>query len=216
MIRWGIVAKIKNKVYVAEHTAGEYTYFTNWPACQAFVKGKPFAFAGGVDRKSALDKLQATRDWQMNRAKDGGTAKGGAASKAKKKPAGPIPTEGICSDAGTHGNPGPCEYQVSTLDANVLEHSHLGVHTNNYAELAGIEAMLRYAANSGDILCWTDSAIAMGWIRSRRLGPTVKEPELILEMIGRINKILSANPQLRLVKWVTKSWGEIPADFGRK
>lgn len=204
------MAKIKNKVYVAEHTAGEYTYFTNWPACQAFVKGKPFPFAGGVDRQSALNKLQSTRDWQLGR------AKGGTTTKAKKKPAGPLPTEGIASDAGTHGNPGPCEYQVCTLDGNVLEHRHLGVHTNNYAELAGIEGMLRYAATSGDTLCWTDSAIAMGWIRSRRLGPTVKEPELIMEMIGRINKILAANPQLRLEKWVTKSWGEIPADFGRK
>ncbi len=197
-------AKPKNNIYVVELEAGQYRKFTRWSECKSFVDGKKLAFAGGVDEAAAMEKLLATRDWQL--AKHG----------VKKKVTDKRPSEGICSDAGTHGNPGPCEFQVTDLRGKLLLHRHLGVHSNNYAELAGIEGMIQVAIERGETLLWTDSKIAMIWIRSQRLGESVHEPEQIMALIRRINELLRAHPQIKLHKWETRAWGQIPADFGRK
>ena len=201
------MAKVKNKIYLVETAPGKIRAFNNWPQCQAFVHGKPYAFAGGPDRESALAKLIASKK------KMKGTYK--PKKKSITKPA-TLPTQGLTSDAGTHGNPGPCEYQVTDISGRVLEHRRLGVHTNNYAELAGILGMVRKAKETGDTLLWTDSVIAMGWIRTGRIGLGVHEPELIRDMVVKIQKLLRQNPQMKLVKWDTRSWGQIPSDFGRK
>jgi len=205
------MAKPKNKIYLVEEAPGKIRSFNNWPACQAFVQGKPYAYAGGPTREAALQKLSSTRDWQL-----AGGSRNKKASSKTRTPTGPKPSEGLTSDAGTHGNPGPCEYQVTDLNGKILEHRHLGVHTNNYAELAGIEAMIRIAGEQGETICWTDSVIAMGWIRSRRLGPTVHEPDLIMQIIDRINALQARYPKITLKKWDTRGWGQIPSDFGRK
>ena len=201
------MAKVKNKIYLVETSPGNIRAFNNWPQCQAFVHGKSYPFAGGPDRETALGKLLASKK------KMSGTYR--PKPKPKTRPTN-LPTEGLTSDAGTHGNPGPCEYQVTDISGRVLEHRRLGVHTNNYAELAGILGMVRKAIETGDTLLWTDSTIAMGWIRSGSVGQGVHEPELIREMVVKIQKLLRQNPQMKLVKWDTRSWGQIPSDFGRK
>lgn len=204
-------APVKNTIYIVETAPGQFKRFTRWPECQAFVKDKPYAYAGGVDEAGAMAKLLATREKQyaMRDPSKRHLYPEEAAPKQK-------PTQGLTSDAGTHGNPGPCEYKVTDLKGKVLDHKHLGVHSNNYAELAGIGAMIKQAIKLGETLLWTDSKVAMIWIKSRKLGPTVREPELILAMIDRINELLRANPQLKLCKWNTRRWGQIPSDFGRK
>lgn len=210
----------KNKFYIVEHIPGDYRVFDNWPECQAFVRGKPYPFAGGVTKTQAMNKLAAAKRKRSTSQANGTRAKSGS-SRSKTKPdrsksASHRPSGGICSDAGTHGNPGPCEYQVTDLSGQRLLHRHLGVHSNNYAELAGIGAMIKYAIQHGETVLWTDSTIAMGWIKSLRVGPTVHEPDKILDMARIINKLLRENPQIKLKKWDTRSWGQIPADFGRK
>lgn len=201
-------ALAKKKVYLVETKPGQFKRFDNWPDCQAFVRGKPFAFAGGETEAAAKAKLLASKKKKT----------GTRAPKTKKVTASTaaIPKEGICSDAGTHGNPGPCEFQVTDLDGNRLLHKHLGTHTNNYAELAGIGAMVQYAIANNETQLYTDSKIAMIWIEKGRLGPNVHEAELLMKMIVKIRSLLAKNPQLKLLKWHTKTWGEIPADFGRK
>lgn len=199
----------KKKIYLVETQSGEYRRFLDWPSCQAFVQGKPYWFAGGETESEAK-----TRIMQAKAKRTSGSAK---PKKTKKVPlVSNKPTVGICSDAGTHGNPGPSEYQVTDLSGNLLSHKHLGVHTNNYAELAGIGAMIQYAIAHHHQKLYTDSKIAMIWIKKNQLGPTVHEADQILAMIGKIRMLLQANPQLELLKWDTRKWGQIPADFGRK
>ena len=217
----------RNNVYVVETRPGHVETFDNWPQCQAFVRGKSFPFAGGVDREEALAKMEAGKKkiaWTASvRAAKGQSAgkeqtkRGGQppAGKKKNKPA-DYPVTGICADAGTHGNPGPCEYQVADLNGVVLAHKHLGVHSNNFAELAGIGAMIQYAVKNGQKILWTDSSVALAWIRSANPGPTVRERPLILKMVEKIRKLLADHPEIGLRKWKTRQWGEIPADFGRK
>lgn len=204
------------KLYLVETAPGSFRSFDSWPACQAFVQGKSFAFAGGKTREEAMAKLLAgKRKLAASRAGKPAFQAKPSAKKAEQRQA-DYPTAGLTSDAGTHGNPGPSEYQVTNLAGRVLEHRELGVHTNNFAELAGIEAMIRLAVQSRETLLWTDSAIALAWIRSGRLGPTVHEPEAILALIHSIQRLLREHPTLRPLKWKTRRWGQIPADFGRK
>lgn len=118
------------------------------------------------------------------------------------------PSIGICSDAGTHGNPGPCEYNVAELDGTILDHKHLGVHSNNYAELYGILAGLEYCMKSGEKILWTDSQVCLSWIKNKRVGKDVHEKEAVLDLVDRIN-ILLEDKSLQLKKWHTKLWGEI-------
>lgn len=212
----------KNKVYLVEVSRGDVREFTDWPSCQAFVHGQPYAYAGGPDRDAAMAKLSRSRGAQQRHREQGRSGdRAGAASASKRassssRAQGDRPTAGICADAGTHGNPGPCEYQVCDLSGTTLAHAHLGVHSNNYAELAGIAAMIEYALAHEHRVLWTDSQIAMGWIDTGRVGPTVHEREQVIAMAKAIKAKLRAHPQLELRKWHTKTWGEIPADFGRK
>ena len=212
-------SRSKNKIYIVD-VNGSLKEFDNWPACQAFVNGTPYPFAGGVDREAALAKLGRSRGAQQRfherKASGAGGSSGGSSGGRGVRTIGARPTEGICADAGTHGNPGPCEYQVCDLAGNRLAHEHLGVHSNNYAELSGIAAMIELALAHGHTKLWTDSKIAMGWIATGRVGATVHEREVIVAIAKRIAKKLEENPQLELCKWHTKTWGEIPADFGRK
>ena len=207
------MAKGSKKIYLVETGPDQYREFDNWPQCQAFVKGKPLPFGSGFSRDEAMVKLARSRSYIQG---GGGGYTGQSKAKKTRKPTGPKPVEGLTSDAGTHGNPGPCEFQVTDIHGNTIMHKHLGVHTNNYAELAGIAGMIQCAIERGETKLWTDSQIAMGWIKSGRLGPTVREPELIMGLIRDIQKQLAAHPQLKLLKWDTKGWGQIPSDFGRK
>lgn len=213
------MAKPRNTVYLVEVAPDEIKSFSDWPTCQGFVKGKPYAFAGGVDHSAALAKLMRTRDQQKSMRQKGPTASGQrtkAPTRPGKQAAQSRPSQGITSDCGTHGNPGPCEYQVTDLQGKRLKHQHLGVHTNNFAELAGIEAMISVALDMKETVLWTDSLISMGWIKSGKLGTSVREPELIFGMLNRIRTQLHEHPELKLKKWDTRNWGQIPSDFGRK
>lgn len=216
------------KVYLVEFEPGRFRHFTNWPECQAFVHGKPYPYAGGKTVEEAREKIARAKGYFSSRNKTkGGAGSSGAASRVKKpaaksaakdavfRPPG-APTEGICSDAGTHGNPGPSEFQVCDLNGKVLVHKELGVRSNNFAELAGIGAMIQYAIEHGIRMLWTDSTIAMGWIRTGRVGQTVHDRELVIKMAKKAKALLNEHPDLELKKWHTKKWGEIPADFGRK
>jgi ribonuclease HI len=200
------------KVYVVEVKTGKFRTFHNWPECQRFVSGKPYLVAGGATEAEARAKI---RNVKRQRAAGGGSVNKAKKSQTTAAPSGK-PREGITSDAGTHGNPGPSEYQITDMAGNRLEHKKLGVHSNNYAELAGILAMIEYAVKHGESILWTDSQIALGWIKTGRIGERVHERDKIVAMVSKIRVLRVRNPKIQLKKWDTKHWGQIPSDFGRK
>ncbi|MCB1044538.1 MAG: hypothetical protein KDC35_16475 [Acidobacteria bacterium] len=189
--------KNKNKVYLVEIEPDTYKSFQTWSECESFVHGRNVRFAGGATEAEALAKLIRSINKSPTRPAD-------------------YPTKGICSDAGTRGNPGPCEYQITDLNGTVLEHKHLGVHSNNFAELAGVGAMIQFAIRTGEKILWTDSKIALGWIQTGRIGETVHERDVIVRMVHKIQGLLRVHSSMVLKKWQTRRWGQIPADFGRK
>lgn len=197
------------KIYLAVDAEGAEHVFEDWPACQAYVHGKPFRFCAAptVDlaraRLSSLGSAPAARQHRPLRLQPPRSARG-------------RPAIGLCSDAGTHGNPGPCEYQVADLAGNILRHEHLGIGTNNFAELAGIAAAIEVARALNESVVWTDSQVCLTWIRSGRVGESVAQRDRVLSLVASIQKQLKQAPNIELHKWETRSWGEIPADFGRK
>ncbi|MFT7614438.1 MAG: ribonuclease HI [Parvicellaceae bacterium] len=64
---------------------------------------------------------------------------------------------------------------------------------------------------------YSDSKIAMNWIKAKRCRTNqIPSPE-VKNLIMRAEKWLHNNTfRNPILKWETKAWGEIPADFGRK
>ena len=93
--------------------------------------------------------------------------------------------------------------------------------TNNIGEFLAIVHALALLKQKNNLLpVYTDSITAMKWVRIKRantkLLPTKENAELF-EIIGRAENWLKNNDSPnQILKWETKVWGEIPADFGRK
>ncbi len=129
----------------------------------------------------------------------------------------------ISVDAASSGNPGKMEYQgVDTKTKKILfKQGPFEQGTNNVGEfLAIVHGLAFLKKKKSDRILYSDSKIAMGWVKKKKCGTklkkTSKNKELFL-LIERAEEWLKKNTYLTvLVKWETKAWGEIPADFGRK
>lgn len=129
----------------------------------------------------------------------------------------------VAVDAACSGNPGVMEYRgVQLWDNRVFfQHKH-ALGTNNIGEfLALVEALARLKnAGREDITVYSDSMIAIGWVRKKKcrtkleLTPRTNE---LLSLVQRAENWLANNTfNNPIVKWPTEEWGEIPADYGRK
>lgn len=129
----------------------------------------------------------------------------------------------IAVDAASSGNPGIMEYQgVDTKTGKKLfRQGPFEQGTNNIGEfLAIVHGLAFLKQRNSDRLIYTDSRTAMSWVRKKtcntKLEETPKNKELF-NLIRRAIDWLNKNTYTtKVVKWETKAWGEIPADFGRK
>ena len=93
--------------------------------------------------------------------------------------------------------------------------------TNNIGEfLAVVHGLALLAQKSSTLPIYTDSNTAISWVR-RRKANTKQEltgaNSTLFNLIERAEKWLQSNTwQNPILKWETRVWGEIPADFGRK
>ncbi|MEH6511856.1 ribonuclease H family protein [Maribacter arcticus] len=129
----------------------------------------------------------------------------------------------ISVDAASSGNPGVMEYQgVDTKTGKKLfKQGPFPQGTNNIGEfLALVHGLAFLKERNSDRIIYTDSRTAMSWVRKKncntKLAESAKNKDLF-ELIRRAVEWLKNNPyDTPIVKWETKAWGEIPADFGRK
>ncbi|MDR0658334.1 MAG: ribonuclease H family protein [Mediterranea sp.] len=130
--------------------------------------------------------------------------------------------ESLAVDAACSGNPGMMEYRGVHI-ASRKELFHIGpmMGTNNIGEFLALVhglAMIKTAGSGMPI--YTDSMNAMKWVREKKCRttlPRTAETETLFRIIGRAEKWLRENTYTTpIIKWQTKEWGEIPADFGRK
>ena len=129
----------------------------------------------------------------------------------------------ISVDAASSGNPGIMEYQgVDTKTKKQLFlQGPFPEGTNNIGEfLAIVHGLAHLKKNNSDRLIYTDSKTAMSWVKKKTCNTKLvrnSKNEALFELVDRAISWLKANTyKTTIVKWETKAWGEIPADFGRK
>lgn len=213
------MSKKKKKYYVVweGHTPGIYT---KWDKCKKQIDGFPQAkyksFLTEEDAGKAFDGK-----WQDFIGKE----------KKQKLPEKDwidlvgLPIKGsLTVDAACSGNPGKMEYRGVDLDRSkeVFRVGPVLKGTNNIGEFLALVhaiALIKQGKLNYSII-YSDSKIAMSWVLQRKCKSKLvrnKETEALWNMIYRAEKWLENNMyNIRLKKWETKYWGEIPADFGRK
>ena len=93
--------------------------------------------------------------------------------------------------------------------------------TNNVGEfLAIVHGLAHLKKINSTLPVYTDSKTAMAWVRQKRQNTGLKETDRNKRLFGLLKRAeiwLEENEyKNRIIKWETKVWGEIPADFGRK
>lgn len=93
--------------------------------------------------------------------------------------------------------------------------------TNNIGEFLAIVHALGYLKKQKSAApVYSDSLTAMSWVKNKHAKTkliTTKANQSLFYLLDRAEKWLKENKYPnRLLKWETKAWGEIPADFGRK
>ena len=129
----------------------------------------------------------------------------------------------IAVDAASSGNPGAMEYRgVNTKTKAVLFHNGPFQNgTNNIGEFLALVHGLAYLKDQkSDCSIYTDSRTAISWVIKKSCNTklaAIDENRELFKLIERAELWLKKNSfTTKIIKWETKAWGEIPADFGRK
>ncbi|MDB9914112.1 ribonuclease H family protein, partial [Flavobacteriaceae bacterium] len=129
----------------------------------------------------------------------------------------------ISVDAASSGNPGIMEYRgVDTQTHQQLFHQGpFQQGTNNVGEfLALVHGLAFLKQKNSDRKIYSDSKIAIAWVKRKKCNTKLKKTsknKKIFDLILRAENWLENNTyKTVIIKWETKAWGEIPADFGRK
>jgi len=193
--------------------------YESWDDCQAQIKG-----IKGAQYKAFPSFDQAKKAYNGNYADYKGKKSGKEELSEKERLKYGEPNfHSISVDAASSGNPGKMEYQgVDTKTKKKLfKQGPFKEGTNNIGEFLAIVHGLAFLKERGsDRVIYTDSRTAMSWVRKKRCNTKLERTsknETLFELIERAEKWLKTNRyNTPVVKWETKAWGEIPADFGRK
>lgn len=204
----------KKKYYVVwqGHNPGIYE---NWPDAQVEIKNYPHAkYKSYPDLEAAVVAFRAGHASQLVPKKKKASGKGKSSY---------IPRS-ISVDAASSGNPGRVEYQgVWTHNKEPIFYAGpFEQGTNNLGEfLALVHALaLLDKKEKYDIPIYSDSRTAMSWVRNKKVKTTLKRTARNQEIFTLVDRALdwikTHEVKNKILKWETKEWGEIPADFGRK
>jgi ribonuclease HI len=209
----------KKKFYVV-WSGRKKGIFTSWNVCKKQIDGFE-----GAQYKSFADLKEAEIAFSKKYADYKGlNTKKPTLSATEKASYGTPNLESISVDAACSGNPGKMEYR------GVLTHNKQEIFikgpfkngTNNIGEFLALVhgiALLK-SKNKEDIPIYSDSRIAMSWVKKKTCRTNITfdaSNKDLLELIKRAEKWLKENTYKNpILKWETKAWGEIPADFGRK
>ena len=115
------------------------------------------------------------------------------------------------------------EYQCIDLQTGARVFHFGPVHgTNNIGEFLAIVHALALLDKMGNKTktIYSDSYNAMLWVNKKQCRTKLErtpQTEQLYQIVARAERWLAthqySNP---IIKWETKQWGEVPADFGRK
>lgn len=222
----------KRKFYVVWHGV-EPGIYESWADCQAQIKNFKGAVYKSFNTHEAAEEAYYSSPSLY--------VKQRAASETKTKTSAtpaclpdnrhdtvlPLPAEvaaeALAVDAACSGNPGPMEYRGVYLKTG-QEVFHFGpvYGTNNIGEfLAIVHGLALLHPHNRPFTIYSDSRNAMLWVKNKKCKtslPHNAKTEALFELIARAEKWLNTHDwsHIKLLKWQTKTWGEVPADFGRK
>lgn len=209
----------KNKYYVVWY-GNPHGIYGSWKECQQAIKGvsgaQYMSFETFEEAKTAYNKEYADYKGKKKSSKKVLTAE-------EKAKFGEPELYSIAVDAASSGNPGLMEYRgVDTQTGKQLFHQGpFKQGTNNVGEfLALVHGLAYLKKHESDRAVYSDSRIAMGWVKKKKCNTKLKQTSKNKELFSLIrraeNWLKSNSYTTKVIKWETKAWGEIPADFGRK
>lgn len=145
------------------------------------------------------------------------------AQSAGEEPNGEIVQDAYAVDAACSGNPGMMEYQGVDVKSRIqLFHFGPIFGTNNIGEfLAIVHALALQKQQGTHYPIYSDSRNAQLWVKAKKCKTKLErnaKTAKVHELIERAERWLQNNSysDIKILKWQTDRWGEIPADFGRK
>lgn len=199
--------------------------YTSWEECKAQVSGFENALYKSFSTQEEAEKAFSANPWKSLNSQHGKKVRSTATSKsiAGLNSSAKILPESIAVDAACSGNPGFMEYRgVFVADGKEIFHmGPMAEGTNNIGEfLAIVHALALLKKKNSSIPIYSDSVNAIKWIAKKKCNTKLEQTPAnkpIFDLIERAEAWLRTNSYSNpLLKWETKLWGEIPADFGRK
>ncbi|MEH2353663.1 ribonuclease H1 domain-containing protein [Nostoc sp.] len=211
-----------SKKYYAVFKGRKTGIFTSWEECEEHITG----FSGALyksfkTREEAEGALELAEQSCIIKTEHKEVKL--QETKTKIFPAKELILDSVCVDASCLGNPGYVEYRgIYTATRKMIFHkSPMPNGTNNLGEFLAIVHALAYLnKQSMNIPIYSDSETAIIWIKNKKAKTKLTrsmDNEEIFNLVDRALTWLENNEYTNpILKWNTVSWGEIPADFGRK
>ncbi len=190
--------------------------YPSWEQCKEQVQGFE-----GAQYKSFTDRDEAERAysksyWEIANLKG---KKNLQELTTKEKPI----LNSISVDAACSGNPGTLEFRgvFTDTETELFRRGPYEKGTVNIGEfLAIILALAWLKKHKLTYPIYSDSKTAMAWVRNKRVNTKLQRTPENNELFRALDNAvawLKMNPvKVKILKWKTDIWGEIPADYGRK
>lgn len=194
--------------------------YDNWEECENQIKGHQGAMYKGFATKTEAEQAFASSpDQYIVRKAPSPAPSPSGAGRGGTSPVLPA----LVVDAACSGNPGVMEFRgvIAGTGTEVFHRGPFEQGTNNIGEFLAIVLGLAYLKqNKLPWALYTDSRTALSWLRKGHADTKIEwnaaNQDLFL-MVRKAEMWLHDNTWTTPVyKWDTKSWGENPADFGRK
>lgn len=210
----------KEKKYYVVWKGRKTGIFSFWDECKKQINGFE-----GAQYKSFTHKTEAEKAFKKSFADyKGKNTNIVTLSSAEKATYGTPILKSLSVDAACSGNPGKLEYRGVLTDSKkqIFIQGPFENGTNNIGEFLALVHAIAFLKNKNlhDYPIYSDSKIAIKWVNRKQCNTKIdfnKTNKPLLELITRAEKWLKENRYKNpILKWETKAWGEIPADFGRK
>lgn len=221
----------KQKYYVVWSGVNPGIY-TSWTECELQTKGYDGARFKSFDTRAEAEEALSSSPWEyIGKASNGvskNTAKRLFADDDTTNPnavlnlSAAVQPNALAVDAACSGNPGAMEYRgVYVGTGQQIFHFGPMYGTNNIGEfLAIVHGLALLKQKNLDMPIYSDSVNAINWVKQKKCKTKLERDtrsEELYKLIERAEAWLRNNTYTTpILKWETKQWGEIPADFGRK
>jgi ribonuclease HI len=195
--------------------------YTNWAECQAQINqfnGAKYKSYESLKEAETAYKAGASKHWGLGEKKQ--TVKTISTVDENSEA---IELDSISVDVGCSGNPGIVEYKgVETRTGEVVfSVGPINKGTNNMGEFLAIVHALAHLKKLGSTqTVYSDSRTALKWVNQKAVASTLVRDETTQEIWSLVDRALNwlrtNTYENKVLKWHTKEWGEIKADYGRK